>query len=252
MRDYGLLASIAAVLAVPALLVRPWPPQEPDWRLLDRVGGSLAVGLIVGRLAALAIDDPRSLTSVADLLVIRSGVDFWPGLTAGIAWLAWTEHRADRRPAALLGTVASAGLVGWAAYEAASQSALRRTAGCWPSCRCPTARRRPAARPLVAKSAPRWWSRTGGSRPDCRRHPGKWRPDCRGRRVRAPADLGRVHRRNRGPRGQDRSTRPPAATPPSRPLPAARAGTLFASSRQWLALAFAGGSTGIRPFCSCT
>lgn len=118
MRDYGLLASIAAVLAVPALLVRPWPPQEPDWRLLDRVGGSLAVGLIVGRLAALAIDDPRSLTSVADLLVIRSGVDFWPGLTAGIAWLAWTEHRADRRPAALLGTVASAGLVGWAAYEA--------------------------------------------------------------------------------------------------------------------------------------
>lgn len=118
MRDYGLLASIAAVLAVPALLVRPWPPQEPGWRLLDRVGGSLAVGLLVGRLAALAIDDPSSLTSVADLLVIRSGVDFWPGLTAGIAWLVWTEHRSNGRPSVLVATVASAGLVGWAAYEA--------------------------------------------------------------------------------------------------------------------------------------
>lgn len=118
MRDYGLLASIAAVLAIPSLLVRPWPRQEPEWRLLDRVGGSLAVGLLVGRLAALAIDDPRSLTSIADLLVIRSGVDFWPGLAAGMAWLAWTESRADREPRRLLATVAPAGLTGWAAYEA--------------------------------------------------------------------------------------------------------------------------------------
>lgn len=118
MRDYGLLASIAAVLAVPTLLVRPWPPQDPGWRLLDRVGGSLAVGLLVGRAAALAIDDPSSLTSVADLLVIRSGVDFWPGLTAGIAWLVWTERRSNGHPSVLLATVASAGLVGWAAYEA--------------------------------------------------------------------------------------------------------------------------------------
>lgn len=118
MRDYGLLASIAAVLAVPALLVRPWPQQEPEWRLLDRVGGSLAAGLLVGRLAALAIDDRGSLTSIADLLVIRSGVDFWPGLAAGMAWLAWTETHADRSAPRLLATVASAGLVGWAAYEA--------------------------------------------------------------------------------------------------------------------------------------
>ena len=119
MRDYGLLASIAAVLAAPALLVRPWPEPEADWRLLDRVGGSLAIGLVVGRLLALALDDPSSLTSLADLLVIRSGVEFWPGLAAGIAWLAWTERRADRQPLTLLARVASAGLVGWAAYEAA-------------------------------------------------------------------------------------------------------------------------------------
>ncbi len=118
MRDYGLLASIAAVLAVPALLVRPWPQPEQGWRLIDRVGGSLAIGLLIGRLAALAIDDPGSLTSLADLLVIRSGVDFWPGLAAGLAWLAWTERRAGQHPPALLAMVASAGLVGWAAYEA--------------------------------------------------------------------------------------------------------------------------------------
>lgn len=118
MRDYGLLASMVLVLAIPALLVRPSPEPAAGGGLLDRVGGALAVGLIVGRLATVAIDDRRLLTSLPDLLVIRSGVEFWPGVVAGLVWLGWVEHRSGRQVEQLLAIVAPAGLLGWAVYEA--------------------------------------------------------------------------------------------------------------------------------------
>lgn len=79
---------------------------------------ALTVGLIAGRLATVAIDDPSSLTSVSDLLVIRSGVEFWPGVAAGLVWLGWAEHRCGRRVAQLLAIIAPAALLGWSAHEA--------------------------------------------------------------------------------------------------------------------------------------
>lgn len=118
MRDYRLLLSAAATLAVPILFFVPWPRQAAAWRLLDETGGALLIGLVVGRLTSVAIDDPRSLTSLSDLLIIRSGVEFWPAVAAACGSLWLSARRRHQNPWSLLALVASAGMMAWATYEA--------------------------------------------------------------------------------------------------------------------------------------
>ena len=95
MMDVGLLASMVIMLAVPAAFLRPWPASALSSSIFDTSIGALVVGLLVGRATSLALDDPHSLTSLSDFLVIRSGVEFWPGLFAGMAWLAVGARRGD-------------------------------------------------------------------------------------------------------------------------------------------------------------
>ncbi len=118
MIDIGLLASIAIVLIVPAVFVPPWPSSAAAPGLIDIAGGALLIGLLIGRLTALALDDPGSLTSLSDLLVIRSGVEFWAGVTAGVAWIAFQARRAGVVATERLAAITSPSLVAWACYEA--------------------------------------------------------------------------------------------------------------------------------------
>lgn len=118
MSDIGLLVSIVFVLVVPSVFVPLWPPGSVAAGVLDVAGGALAIGLVVGRLTAVALDDPGSLTSLSDLLIIRSGVEFWPGVAAGLAWLVVRSHREQTAWSVALATLAPAGLISWAAYEA--------------------------------------------------------------------------------------------------------------------------------------
>ncbi len=118
MIDIGLLASIAIVLTVPTIFLRPWPPQVVAGGVADVSFGALFVGLIVGRLTALAIDDPGSLTSLSDVMIIRSGVEFWPGVSAGLAWLAIWARRDTVSAAGRMAALVPAGLIAWACYEA--------------------------------------------------------------------------------------------------------------------------------------
>ena len=83
MIDVGLLATIVIVLIVPSVFVRPWPASAAASGVIDVSIGAMFVGLAVGRLTAVALDDPGSLTSLSDLMIIRSGVEFWPGVAAG-------------------------------------------------------------------------------------------------------------------------------------------------------------------------
>ena len=118
MIDLGLLVSLAIVVTIPALFVRPWPPDAINGGVLDASLGALAAGVVVGRLTSLAIDDPGSLTSLSDILIIRSGVEFWAGAAVGIAWLAFGAHK-DKVPATVrIAALAPAALVAWACYEA--------------------------------------------------------------------------------------------------------------------------------------
>ncbi|MEO5724012.1 MAG: hypothetical protein ABIQ39_06275 [Ilumatobacteraceae bacterium] len=118
MIDFGLLASIAFVLAIPALFVRPFPPSAVPHGVIDTALGALAAGLIVGRLTSLALDDPGSLTKLGDILIIRSGVEFWPGVAAGLGWLAVGARREATPASVRIAALAPAALVGWACYEA--------------------------------------------------------------------------------------------------------------------------------------
>lgn len=118
MIDIGLLASMVVVIVVPAVFVRAWPESAVATGLIDVASGALLIGIAVGRLVAVAIDDPGSLTSISDLLIIRSGVEFWPGVIAGIGWIAIGARRDDVSPAARLAAITAPALVAWACYEA--------------------------------------------------------------------------------------------------------------------------------------
>lgn len=120
MRDYALLASLIAAFAAPALLAQRWGLSTVGARIgfLDVALGPAALGLIVGRVTALLIDDRRALLRLSDVLVIRSGVEFWPALGAAVGWSAWRAHRDGVRPAVRLGELAPLAMIGYGTYEA--------------------------------------------------------------------------------------------------------------------------------------
>lgn len=121
MIDFGLLVSVIAALGVPALLSRFWSVSSlaPETTVVDAFLLPAAVGLVVGRLVTLAIDDPGSIGSVSDMLVIRSGVEFWPGVAAAMATAAWQGRRAPGGPLGRLADLTPLAMVGYGSYEAA-------------------------------------------------------------------------------------------------------------------------------------
>ena len=118
MMDLGLLVSLVITVTIVSVFVRPWPRHAVVSGAVDTAIGAALIGLLVGRLAAVAVDDPGSLTSLSDLMVIRSGVEFWPGLLAGVLWLARGARRDDVPAVVRLAALVPAGLVAWASYEA--------------------------------------------------------------------------------------------------------------------------------------
>lgn len=118
MIDLGLVVSLVVAIGVPSLLAVPWAHGDGSSTLLDDVLAPLVVGVAVGRLVTLALDDPSSIGSLADMLVIRSGVEFWPGVAAAAGVVAWRALRAGRSPLAPLAALAPFALVGYAGYEA--------------------------------------------------------------------------------------------------------------------------------------
>ena len=119
MIDLGLLASILAAAAAPWLLARVMP-TSPDRPTIDGdalMTSSLA-GLLAGRLAFVALEDPSTFTRVRDLLIIRSGVEFWPGLVVGVMVMARAARRRDMPIWTAMALAAPLFLVGYGAYEA--------------------------------------------------------------------------------------------------------------------------------------
>jgi hypothetical protein len=120
MIDYGLLVSIAAAFLVPSLVAKWWPLRtvEPGVTFIDLAFGPAVTGLVVGRLFTVALDDPGSLGRLPDMLVIRSGVEFWPAVAAAAAVATWSAHRAGTGIADRLADLAPLAMVGYGAYEA--------------------------------------------------------------------------------------------------------------------------------------
>lgn len=118
MIDFGLVVSLIAAIGAPALLAARWSDGDESSSFLDDVTAPLLAGLAVGRLATLVLDDPGSIGSMSDMLVIRSGVEFWPGAAAAAGVVAWQARRTERPPMERLAALAPLALIGYAAYEA--------------------------------------------------------------------------------------------------------------------------------------
>jgi len=117
--DRGLLATMALIACAVALmdrrLRRRGAEREP---ILAMASTPLLVGLLVGRLASVIQDDPATLRRPLDLLLIRGGVEFWPGLAAVVAAIWVTARRNSTGPAAGLAELAPFALWAYAIYEA--------------------------------------------------------------------------------------------------------------------------------------
>lgn len=121
MIDVGLLLTMVVALGLPAVIARWWQLSTVDASVgfFDVAVMPAFAGLAAGRLVAVAIDDPNALTSVSDLLIVRSGVEFWPGVAVAAIVAAWGAHRSGVPVVARLGDVAPLALIGYAGYEAA-------------------------------------------------------------------------------------------------------------------------------------
>jgi len=120
MLDTGLLLTGALVWLVVSVAAR-WAPASVLDRgeIVDRLVVPAMVGLLAGRLVAVVLDDPASLGSLRSILVIRGGVEFWPGVAVALAALAWTLRRQRADVGLALADVAPFLLWGYATYEAA-------------------------------------------------------------------------------------------------------------------------------------
>lgn len=121
MIDYGLLMSMIVGLGVPALLINWWPLSTYDGPVgfVDIAILPAFAGIAVGRLFTLALDDPSSIGSVSDMLIIRSGVEFWPGVAAGVGVLVLVAYSSIAPPLRRLADIAPLAMVAYAGYEAA-------------------------------------------------------------------------------------------------------------------------------------
>jgi hypothetical protein len=119
MLDIGMIVS-GAVVALVVVLADRWrgDTSDHDMSVLDRLYMPLLGGVVVGRLIALALDDPTSLGAIRSILVIRGGVEFWPGVAAFAALVAWSGRRRGTAAVRHACELAPFAMWGYATYEA--------------------------------------------------------------------------------------------------------------------------------------
>ncbi len=115
--DVGLVLSAVAMFAAVELAAALWPPRTlsegPAWATV----WALLVGVAVGRWVAMEIDEPGAIGELRSLTSIRGGVEFWPGLAAGLLMVAWRARRDCVAVMDRLADLAPYGLVAAAAYQ---------------------------------------------------------------------------------------------------------------------------------------
>ena len=121
MIDYGLLVSMIIAFGIPALVSNWWLINGRDEPVgfLDVAVGPAFAGLVVGRLTTLAFDDPSSIGSISDMLIIRSGVEFWPGVAAALGAAIVSANLGLVPIGRRIADLAPHAMIGYAAYEAA-------------------------------------------------------------------------------------------------------------------------------------
>lgn len=119
MIDRGLLVSVVLMAAVVAVTARLWAPRrERAESVLATASSKVIVGVAIARLVSMAIDDPAGLSRIKDVLVIRGGMEFWPGVAAGSFAIAVAARKAAVPVALELSDLVPYALVAYGTYEA--------------------------------------------------------------------------------------------------------------------------------------
>lgn len=120
MLDIGLLLTGVLLWLVLTVAARRAPVTNMTHsEVLDRLMGPALAGLVIGRLVAVVLDDPASLRSLRAVLVIRGGVEFWPGVAVAMVVLGWGLNRRGTEVRRSFAELALFALWGYATYEAA-------------------------------------------------------------------------------------------------------------------------------------
>ena len=119
MLDAGLLATGLVLWLVIGAATR-WAPVTGWSRrdVVDRLYLPVLVGILVGRAWAAVLDDPASMRSFRAFLVVRGGVEFWPGVAVVAGLLVLGARRRDESAMRVLADLAPFLLWGYAVYEA--------------------------------------------------------------------------------------------------------------------------------------
>lgn len=118
MIDLGLLISVALAISLPSAFQHRLGIRPPDV-LYDLMIGPGIAGVLGGRAVAAAMDDPGALTSLKDFLVVRGGVEFWPGVAAAVAWLTYRAFRDAESPTYRMAQISGPAVIAYGIYEMA-------------------------------------------------------------------------------------------------------------------------------------
>jgi prolipoprotein diacylglyceryltransferase len=109
--EFNLLWAALTAVALMWMGTRIWSERTPD-KPLDHLIGAAAVGLFVGRLAAMIDQGINPLLHPADIIIVRGGVHTGAATIGALATLTWTSRR-DLGWLDALAPSALAGLAGW-------------------------------------------------------------------------------------------------------------------------------------------
>lgn len=120
MIDRGLVLTLVAMAATVLAVARLAPPRTGSVNdLIDPGIWAVFTGILVGRATALLLDDPSGLARLSDFVIIRGGVELWPGVAAGTCVAIIAARRAGVAVLSRLADLAPYGLCANAVYEAA-------------------------------------------------------------------------------------------------------------------------------------
>lgn len=117
MIDLGILSGVVAAFLAAVVAARLTDPTKPLKSAADTMLGPGMAGLALGRVAFLLADDPASLLSPRDAVLVRGGVEFWPGLAAAVAMFLFQTRNETTPAISRLALIAPAALVGYGVYE---------------------------------------------------------------------------------------------------------------------------------------
>ena len=120
MIDRGaVLTVVVMVVAIAATSRLVKPTTLGEERVLDAATTPLLIGVFAARIVAMMLDDPTGLTRPTDVLIIRGGLEFWPGVAVGAVVTAFVARRRAVPFVPRLADMAPYALVAYAAYEGA-------------------------------------------------------------------------------------------------------------------------------------